>query len=203
MDWFQVVISLFLYCRDSNARSTGATMILWCSMRCCCRSSRIEWCQHFHQRGCWEVTWVFVLLCECDPGDITGNHWKSSVQDWQPGDAKWTASAGSVPHTEALWQHEPRFELSYTKVSFLQINQVPWSDHFPLDFFFFPVIRSLSICLRLERKKKKAGIDAISLKCAVALRNQWSNPKQKAYQSSSDIFVGTVFKLLLKCCTTV
>lgn len=50
----------FLNCRDSDAPSTGATMILWCSMRCCFRSSRIVWCQRFHQRGCWEVN-----LCLC------------------------------------------------------------------------------------------------------------------------------------------
>lgn len=53
--WFVSSPPNFFYCRDSSAQSTGDTMISWCSMRCCSRSSRIGWCQRFHQRGCWEV----------------------------------------------------------------------------------------------------------------------------------------------------
>lgn len=83
-----VLIFLFfsLYCRDSNARSTGDIMTLWCSMRCCCRSSHIVWCQHCHLRGCWEVNLGHSSVWRCCSASMikmkpmkinTWNNWMS------------------------------------------------------------------------------------------------------------------------------
>lgn len=58
-------LSPLVNCRDSSARCTEDTMTLWCSMRCCCTSSRTAWCLHCPQRGCWEVNLHLGLQGVC------------------------------------------------------------------------------------------------------------------------------------------